>query len=724
MKNFQLSNSPHYDLTVVETSDRNQLCPLTEAINVQRLIALAGNPNCGKSTIYNLLTGSRQRIGNYPGVTVEKKEGVYSYRKQNYNVVDLPGTYSLAAAASDEFVARQFLLDEKPDLVVNIIDASTLERGLVLTAELIELGHPLVLVLNMIDVAEERGLAIDCQKLEKLLSIPVIATIGRRGFGKEKLLAAIAAGGEQIPAEYCSPGYNYHIEQEIEDLITLLKTPLPNDLPPRWLAVKLLEEDSRVTEMVKEFCLSGNRIANTAHRAQLRLAKVLNRDTTLAVIEGRFGFSSSLCRQVVTTSVIKRVLLSEKIDLIMTNRLLGLPIFFLLMYLIFYLTFSCGALPASWISRGISELGLGVSRTLSDGPLRSLLIDGILAGVGNVVTFIPNIFLLFFALALLEDSGYMARVAFLMDRIMRTFNLSGKSFIPMMIGLGCTVPAIMATRTLENEADRLTTIMVLPLMSCSARLPIYTLIIPAFFAQNLQAPILMGIYLTGFCLIMFTARFLRRHLMPEGGSPLIMELPPYRLPTLQGLFIHMWERGRLYLKKAGLLIFTLSIIFWALTSYPKASATELAQLPNPVERREAAISYSAAGRLGHALEPLLKPLGFDWRIGTALIGACAAKEMFVAQMGIVFADSADPDESSTTLGSTLRRHYSPLTGLCIILFNLISLPCLATLAATRQETNSWRWPILQFVSLTLMAWLVTFFVYQTGLMLSTLFGGA
>ncbi|MEA3333180.1 MAG: ferrous iron transport protein B, partial [Pseudomonadota bacterium] len=685
-------------------------------------IALAGNPNSGKSTIFNLLTGSRQRIGNYPGVTIEKKEGIYSYQEQNYKIVDLPGTYCLTAAAGDEFIAREFLLHEKPDLVVNIIDASTLERGLVLTAELIEMELPLVLVLNMVDVAEEQGLTIDAQKLENLLSIPVITTIGRRGWGKEKLLAAIGGKSKKRSTDYCHPTYNHHIEAEIENLISLMQAPRPQDLPARWLAVKLLEEDAKVIEMVKKSCLYGNRIANTAHRAQLRLVNSLNRDPALAVIEERFAFSSSLCRQVITTSILKRVLVSEKIDRVMTNRLLGLPIFFLLMYLIFYLTFSCGAWPAGCINLGIAELGAGLSRTLSDGPLRSLLIDGILAGVGNVITFMPNIFLLFFALALLEDTGYMARVAFLMDRIMKTFNLSGKSFIPMMVGLGCSVPAIMATRTLENEADRLTTIMVLPLMSCSARLPIYTLIIPAFFAPNLQAPILMAIYLTGFGLMMLSARFLRRRLRPEGGSPLIMELPPYRLPTPQGLFIHMWERERLYLKKAGLLIFTLSIIFWALTSYPKAPTAELAQLPNPVERREAAISYSAAGRLGHALEPLLKPLGFDWRIGTALIGACAAKEMFVAQMGIVFTNSSPAAETGTTLGQTLRRHYCPLTGLSIILFNLISLPCLATLAATRQETNSWRWPLLQFIGLTLLAWLVTFFVYQTSLMLNTLFG--
>ncbi|MCD6534792.1 MAG: ferrous iron transport protein B [Deltaproteobacteria bacterium] len=724
MKNYLSNNSAPFNLRVVKDADRDQSRLPVRSANEEYQVALAGNPNSGKSTIFNLLTGSRQRIGNYPGVTVEKKEGAYSYRKQNYKIVDLPGTYSLTAAASDEFIARQFLLNEKPDLVINIVDASTLERGLVLTAELIEMDLPLVLVLNMIDVAEEQGLTIDTQNLEKLLSIPVITTIGRRGLGKDKLLTAIAANSKNVATDYCRPGYNHHLELEIENLVALFQAPLPQNLPPRWLAVKLLEDDPRAIEMVEESCISGNRIANTARRAQQRLAKALNRDPALAVIEERYGFSSSLCRQVVTTSISKRVLLSEKIDLVMTNRLLGLPIFFLLMYLIFYLTFSCGAGPAEWISHGIGKLGLSVSRTFSDGPLRSLLINGILAGVGNVVTFMPNIFLLFFALALLEDSGYMARVAFLMDRVMKTFNLSGKSFIPMMIGLGCSVPAIMATRTLENEADHLTTIMVLPLMSCSARLPIYTLIIPAFFAPNLQAPILMGIYLTGFCLMMLTARFLRRHLMPEGGSPLIMELPPYRLPTLQGLFIHMWERGRLYLKKAGLIIFTLSIIFWALTSYPKAPVGELAQLPNPAERREAAISYSAAGRLGHALEPLLKPLGFDWRIGTALIGACAAKEMFVAQMGIVFTDSTSPDDAGATLGETLRRHYGPLTGLCIILFNLISLPCLATLAATRQETNSWRWPILQFVSLTLLAWLITFFVYQTGRMLSTLFGGA
>jgi ferrous iron transport protein B len=484
-------------------------------------------------------------------------------------------------------------------------------------------------------------------------------------------------------------------------------------LPPRWLAVKLLEEDPRTIELVKNFCPSGTLIVNLAAQAVKQLTVTLRRTPALAIIENRYGFTSSICRQVVSASIIRRISISDNIDLVLTNRLLGLPIFFLLMYLLFFLTFSFGSRPSGWVNSAVHQLGAMVN--ITDGPLQSLLVNGILAGVGNVLAFMPNIFILFLAIAILEDTGYLARVAFLMDRIMRNIGLNGKSFIPMMIGMGCSVPAIMATRTLENEDDRLTTIMVIPLMSCSARLPIYALIIPAFFPLQWQAPMLWMVYLTGIGLMMLSARFIRRRLQPESGSSLVMELPPYRLPTLKGVFFHMWERSRLYLKKAGTIIFALSIVFWALTNYPKAPEDYLQQFSNPEIRREAALSYSAAGRLGHALEPLIRPLGFDWRIGTALVGACAAKEIFIAQLGIIFAVDKKP---TTNLGDELRRRYTPLTGLCIILFNLISLPCLATLAATRQETNSWRWPLLQLSGLTLLAWLITFIVYQTGLIVT------
>lgn len=680
------------------------------------LVALAGNPNCGKTTIFNALTGSRQHVGNYPGVTVEKKEGSCRYQEQQITLVDLPGIYSLTAASTDELVAHHFIMAEKPDVVVNIIDTSTLEHGLFLTTQLLEMAVPLVVVLNMTDITEKKGMTIDYHKLETLLGVPVIPTVARKKVGKETLLEAIAAVSADRLCNRChTPRYNHHLEIEIAELLPRLTGKTPYDLPPRWLAVKLLEEDPRTIELVKNFCPAGILITNLAARAVKRLAVTLQRSPALAIIENRYGFTSGICRQVISASITRRASISDNIDLVLTNRLLGLPIFFLLMYLVFFLTFSFGSRPSGWINSAVHQLGTMANLTMPHGPLQSLLVNGILAGVGNVLAFMPNIIILFLAIAILEDTGYMARVVFLMDRIMRSIGLNGKSFIPMMIGMGCSVPAIMATRTLENEDDRLTTIMVIPLMSCSARLPIYVLIISAFFPLQWQTSMLWMVYLTGIGLMMLSARFIRRRLQPAGGSSLVMELPPYRLPTIKGVFFHTWERSRIYLKKAGTIIFALSIVFWILTNYPKAPEDYLRQFSNPEIRREAALSYSTAGRLGHALEPLIRPLGFDWRIGTALVGACAAKEVFIAQLGIMFA----VDEKSTTdLGDELRRRYTPLTGLCIILFNLISLPCLATLAATRQETNSWRWPLLQLSGLTLMAWLITFIVYQTGLMVT------
>ncbi len=714
-KSNVLSMKPGSFTVEPATSDRKTI-PTSGPTFDKILVALAGNPNCGKTTIFNALTGSCQHVGNYPGVTVEKKEGICRYREQEITLVDLPGIYSLTAASTDELVAHRFLMAEKADVVVNIIDTSTLERGLFLTTQLLEMAVPLVVVLNMTDVTEKKGIAIDYHKLETLLGVPVIPTVARKKVGKKNLLEAIEAVSTGRLSNHChAPHYNHYLEREIAELLPRLTGNTPYDLPPRWLAVKLLEEDPHVIELVRNFCPSGTLIVNLAARAVKRLTETLRRTPALAIIENRYGFTSSICRQVVSASIARRISISDNIDMVLTNRLLGLPIFFLLMYLVFSLTFSFGSRPSGWINSVVHQLGTMANLTMTDGPLQSLFVNGILAGVGNVLTFMPNIIILFLAIAILEDTGYLARVAFLMDRIMRNIGLNGKSFIPMMIGMGCSVPAIMATRTLENEDDRLTTIMVIPLMSCSARLPIYVLIIPAFFPLQWQASMLWLVYLTGIGLMMLSARFIRKCLQPENGSSLVMELPPYRLPTFKGVFSHTRERSRIYLKKAGTIIIALSIVFWILTNYPKAPENYLQRLSSPEIRREAALSYSAAGRLGHTLEPLIRPLGFDWRIGTALVGACAAKEIFIAQLGILFAADGKP---TTDLGNKLRRHYTPLTGLCIILFNLISLPCLATLAATRQETNSWRWPLLQLSGLTMLAWLITFIVYQTGLMVT------
>lgn len=687
-------------------------------------VVLAGNPNCGKSTLFNLLTGGRQHIGNYPGVTVEKKEGLLLFQEERFSIVDLPGTYSLSAAAPDEAAARDFLLFEKIDLIVNVVNAAQLERGLVLTFELLELGLPLLLVLNMVDEAERQGRRIDQERLTGLLQTPVVATVARSGVGRAELLKALAENCRQASAGKANPfTYGAEIEAEIENLSALLESSEGHTPPSRWLAVKLLEGDTKVAELVLASRSSGRRIVNTAQRAGETLSKSLRRDPVLALIEARYGLSQGLCREVVGTSAAARRRISEKIDVVLTHRWFGLPIFLLLMYLLFFIVFSCGAQTSVWLGGLVDKIGWQLRRSLGDGQLSSLLVDGILAGCGNVLVFMPSIFSLFFLLAWLEDSGYMSRAAFLMDRVMRTFGLDGKSFIPLMIGLGCSVPAIMATRTQENARHRLITILVLPLISCGGRLPIYTLLIAAFFPGSWQAPLLLLVYLTGFGLLAGCARLFQGCLGPQKAPPMIMELPPYRMPTWSGLGLHVWERGRHYLKRAGLLIFFLSIVFWALISYPRAPQNFLERF-SAEARREAAVSWTWAGRLGHFLEPLGRPLGFDWRLTTALLGAGVAKEMLIAQIGIILTETevTGAAEKQAGLRTVLRARYSPRSGLSMIIFSLIGLPCFATLAATYQETGSWRWPLLQFFGLTALAWLISCGVYQGGLVLTSLMG--
>lgn len=831
-------------------------------------VALAGNPNSGKTTIFNDLTGSRQHVGNYPGVTVEKKEGRCRHKGYNLNIVDLPGTYSLTAYSVEERAARDFLLQEKPDVVVDVIDASNLERNLYLATQLIELRVPLVLAFNMSDVAKSRGLEFDLERLSALLGAPIVPTVGSRGQGRDALLEAIKAVGERRNGYKVVPiHYGPDIDAELDKLECLLRAterPLPEG-EPRWLALKLLENDHDVVRRVEE-----PEILAEAERSTHHLRTMLGDNPEIVVADRRYGFISGACQETVRSTVEMRHNVSDKVDAVLAHRLLGLPIFLLLMYVVFQLTFTLGEPPMGWIETAFGWMGNVVNGFWpkgSDSALRSLLVDGILGGVGGVVVFLPNIIFLFLAISLLEDSGYMARAAFVMDHIMHRFRLHGKSFIPMLIGFGCSVPAIMATRTLENERDRLTTMLVAPLMSCGARFPIYALIIPAFFPSNWRAPMLLLIYVIGIVLALLCAKLLRSTIIKGESTPFVMELPPYRLPTVEGTLIHMATRSWLYIKKAGTIILAISVVLWFLTTYPKkdqfdtdfdakanaaraeylggvselnsalglnrdsrllteaveaelhlqdasaayheyeggyqqalaakaatfdtlqkgdegkrltafltarqdilatraafesvvadqeipagspaylalehreerelaeiasrdpeAYATALAYLDNlharyqqtldSIQAEKAAedLSYSVAGRIGHMLSPLLKPMGFDWRLGTALIGAFAAKEVFVAQLGIVFA-VGEADEESSALRSQLRAQYSPLTAFCIMLFMLIAAPCMATFAITKSESNSWKWASVQWFGLTAIGWIITVVVYQTGQLL-------
>ena len=720
----------------------------TNTLDKVLTVAVAGNPNSGKTTIFNNLTGARQHVGNYPGVTVEWKEGTLRRGELRLNIVDLPGTYSLTAFSEEELVARDYLLNHQPDVVVNVVDASNLERNLFLTTELLEIGRPLVVVLNMSDAALERGLIIDHRRLSERLGVPVVPAVGNRNQGMEDVIGAVLeVANSRVhlpgPADQCrdagpAPGLLSALRGSaaqgrvdygpaIETATARLEALLPPAPHRRWQALKLLEGDGRVLEGV----LSENtRHAAAAEAAEFAATIAEDPDIVMARLryEHLGRICSDVCRQVKAG---RNAALSDRIDRVAMHPVWGVPIFLAMMYFVFTLTFTLGNPLMDLIDRGFIAMG-GLITSLwpagSASHLKSLLVDGIIGGVGGVIVFLPNIVLLFMAIAVLEGTGYMARAAFVMDRFMSKVGLHGKSFIPLLIGFGCTVPAIMATRTLETRRDRIITMMVLPLMSCGARLPIYALMIPAFFAPRSQGPVLWLIYVTGILLALLGARLLRATLFRGENTPFVMELPPYRLPTGRSLLIQMWTRAWLYVKKAGTVILGASIILWCLTFYPKPhgdwvppiergqpTGVPYAQMTDPAQKQAAELSYSIAGRVGRVMEPVISPLGFDWRIGTALVGATAAKEVFVAQMGIVFAVGA-ADENSDDLRQQLRARYSPLVGLCIMIFALVATPCIATFAITRSESGSVKWALAQSLGLTALAWVLTFAVYQVGML--------
>lgn len=736
-------------------------------------IALAGNPNAGKTTIYNALTGARQHIGNYPGVTVEKKESTITYNGQNLKIIDLPGTYSLTAYSVEEVVARNVIINEKPDVVVDIIDSSNLERNLYLAVQLMELRIPLVFVFNMKDMALDMGIKINVAKLSQLLGVPIIETVGSKGDGVKNILDEAIKVAQNNKINYPVITYDNIIEKSLSSIEALVKEYAQGveNYNSRWLSVKLLEGDKDVLSLVPSPI-----VAEEVKRAEQDIEQILGDTPETAIASARYGFISGACQECVTTTVEARHNMSDAIDSVLVNRVLGIPIFLGLMYLVFQLTFTLGDPFMGWIEEFFGFLGDKASVLISHDLLRSLIVDGIIGGVGGVIVFLPNIIFLFIAIAVLEASGYMARVAFIMDKVMHKIGLHGKSFIPFLIGFGCSVPAIMATRTLDNQRDRIITMLVTPFMSCGARLPIYLLIIPAFFEKN-QALVLWVVYLIGIIMAIVIAKLLGMTVLKGESAPFVMELPPYRVPTLKGVLTQMWERSWLYLKKAGTIILFISIVMWALTVFPQfpeekaesytASLPALEQIvsdnteklsslgyiiPNEENMAEAEannaklsdadkaeaekivavldetnakvdeilfnyseaeLEYSAAGRIGKFIEPVLTPLGFDWKIGTALIGAFAAKEVFVAQMGIVYS-LGEVGEDTDALRAKLQENYTPLVGFAIMVFALLSAPCMATFAIVKRESNSWKWAFFQFFGMTFVAYITTLLIYQIG----------
>ena len=687
------------------------------------VVLLAGNPNSGKSSLFNWMAGAHQHVGNYPGVTVEKKSALFLRDGLRIELVDLPGVYSLLAASPEEAIARDEILGGAAGVVIQVLDATNLERNLHLTAQLTEMGVPVVYALNMSDEAEASGLKFDLELMAGLLGGPVVPTNGSNGDGVDGLIAAaqrVAAGGQT-----CTGRVYYGVD--LESSIGAVAEQFEGDdaVSARRRAVALLDG------IPDPHAPAGAREA--AAREAARLEKRGGRPVDVQIAEARYGFALGVATEVARESA-HHVMRARTLhlDSLLLHRVWGLPIFIFLMWGVFNLVFALGEPPMQWIEAGLGWLSGQLVSAWPAGAaplLQSLLVDGVIGGVGGVVSCLPNILLLFLAIAFLEDTGYMARVAFLMDRIMHKMGLHGKSFIPMLIGLGCTVPAILATRMLENKRDRFTTILMAPFVSCGARMTIYALLIPAFFAPAWRGWVLWGIYMAGIAVAIGVARLLRGTLFRGESAPFVMELPPYRLPTWRSVGIHMWDRAWMYLQKAGTVILAISIVLWALGTFPQrkeysrdyAAAIAEAATAEAAATLEAAqqaekLEHTSIGRLGKWMEPAIRPLGFDWRVGTALVGAFAAKEVFVAQMGIVFS-LGSADEESDSLRQTLRKNYTPLQGLAMMLFCLLSAPCLATIAVTKRETNSWGWALGMLVGMTLVAWVVTFAVVRLGLWL-------
>jgi ferrous iron transport protein B len=676
-------------------------------------VALAGNPNSGKTTVFNELTGARQHVGNYPGVTVEKKEGEREHAGRRLHVVDLPGTYSLTAYSIEEIVARDFVIEERPDVIVDVVDASNLERNLYLTSMFIELDVPVVVALNMMDVAEARGKHIDVALLAELLGVRVVPIIARRGEGMTALLDAIVAAADEGQAEEVHVNFGRELEPHIAQLAAAItQRDLAGRLPARWLAIKLLEDDGQIRERFAAAGETGAEILALAEGERRHLQQIIGDDAEVALADRRYGFVSGACREAVSDIRLRRTDWSERVDAVVANRVIGLPVFFLFMWLMFELVFRLGNPLMGGLDSFFAWLGTMARSSLPPGQLQSLLADGIIGGVGGVLVFLPNILLLFLAISFLEDSGYMARAAFVVDRVMHHVGLHGKSFISMLIGFGCTVPAVLSTRMLESPRERLVTILVVPLMSCGARLPVYILLAGAFFPPALAGKVIFAVYALGVLLALLMARLFSKFLLVGPSRPFVMELPPYRWPTLKGTAVHMWDRGWMYVKKAGTTILAMSICMWFLLSHPVLP-------PDPSLTRQqhaqAAIEHSYAGRLGRVLEPALRPVGFDYRIATALVAGLAAKEIVVSTMATVHS-LGDSDENSLELREALRRDRAldPLVALTLMVFVLIYIPCASTIAAIYKETCSWRWTGFAVVYTCALAWVVSFIVYQVG----------
>ncbi|MDO9539153.1 MAG: ferrous iron transport protein B [Methanocalculus sp.] len=649
-------------------------------------VALTGNPNVGKTTVFNALTGARQHVGNWPGVTVEKKTGKLDHSGTTIEVTDLPGTYSLTAYSADEVIARNFIIEDHPDVVVQVVDASNLERNLYLTMQLAELGRPVIIALNMADVAEGRGDTIDDKRLSELLAMPVIRTVGTSGKGLTDLLDAvvkIAAKGEKHTHTI---GYGDEAEARISELVRILDDDpaLAGRYPLRWLAVRLIEGDADIRKI-----LTGSSVASAVDTL---LHEIETDDYEALLADKRYEAIGAILPQACTICV-RKMTGSDMIDRVVTNKYLGIPIFLALMWGAFQLTFAVAEPFMAGIEYIFGWLGEAVAASVGPAWLASLLGDGVIGGVGGVLVFVPNIFILFLLLSILEGSGYLARAAFIMDRLMYAIGLPGKSFIPMLMGFGCNVPAIMATRTIEDDRDRLITILVNPFISCGARLPVYILFAGVFFGAA-AGNVIFGLYVLGIAVAILSAKLFRSTILPGDSSAFIMEMPPYRIPTVKTALLNMWEKGSMYLRKAGGIILIGSLVVWFLASFPFGV--------------EYGAEESFAGMIGHLLEPLVAPLGLDWKIAVALLFGFVAKEIVVSSLGVLYGSGEEALSDALLADPGL----SAAAALALMVFVLLYMPCVAALAVIKKETGSWRWAGFSVVYGLVVAWVLAFVTYH------------
>lgn len=712
-------------------------------------VALVGNPNCGKTTLFNYASGSHERVGNYSGVTVDAKSAKFKQNGYTFNIVDLPGTYSITEYSPEELYVRTHIMEKMPDIVINVVDASNLERNLFLTTQLIDMNIKVVIALNMYDELKKKGVEFDYVSLGRMLGIPIIPTVASKGKGVSKLFTKlIEVYEDQDPiVRHVHINYGKLIEKSIKEIQDVVwKNPSVTDkISSRFIAVKLLEHDKPTKELLKKLP-NYHDIKEVAKKNIHILEHEYGESSETILTDAKYGFVAGALRETYKESnKVKRVI--REIDDLLTHRIWGFPIFFFFLWLMFQATFTLGSYPMEWIDAGVGLLSNWVSGVMPEGPLKALLVDGVIGGVGGVIIFLPNILILFFFISLMEDTGYMSRASFIMDKLMHKIGLHGKSFIPLIMGFGCNVPAIMATRTLENRKDRILTMIITPFMSCSARLPVYVLLISAIFPKN-QGIVLFSIYFTGILLAIITALIMKRVAFAKKDVPFVMELPPYRIPTMRNTLMHMWHKGREYLKKMGNVILIASIIIWALGYYPrhveyetdydlkikqteqqeslsyhdKAMQVKQFELARESERQE----KSYIGMMGHAVEPILSPLGFDWKMGVSILTGLAAKEIVVSTMAVLYQSGSEGvDATQETLKHKLieQKHntgvlkgqqvFTPLVSIAFMLFILIYFPCVAVIAAIRKEAN-WGWAIFTMVYTTGLAWLVAFVVYQVG----------